>query len=307
MEPSNQPLISVVIPVYNAEKYIAETINSILSQTHTNLEIVAVDDGSKDSSVELLKTFGEKVRVIEQSNSGPAAARNRGVQEARGEWIAFIDSDDIWLPEKLEKQLAYTAPKYQWSYTDCVFMGGVNDGRRDSEFSVKHEGQILKHLVERNFIGTSSILIRRDLYLDEGGFDEKLKSIEDWEFWVRIAAREAVGFINEAFVKYRIHPSSSSRGTRSTLPNHIQVIERIFAKDGPAKDFRHLLNTSKATSYGICTEIAEEEGDYSFALRCAFNAARHQPANIRRWVRFAKAIVKWGLYSFRGARQPSAI
>src|SRR5690606_34102704 len=160
MHPPSDQLVSIVIPVYNAEKYLEQTLASIYAQTYPHTEIIAVDDGSSDRSVEILRQHAPRVRLVTQANAGAAAARNRGVREARGKWIAFLDADDLWTPDKLEKQLQLCG-QYAWSYTDSVFMGGVNDGLRDSAFTQKHEGYVLEELVCGNFIGTSSILVLR--------------------------------------------------------------------------------------------------------------------------------------------------
>src|SRR5690606_9418837 len=147
--------VSVVIPVFNAASYLLETLASVQAQTYPAIEVIAVDDGSVDESLDMLESFPGSIKIIRQQNSGPAAARNRGAQEASGRWIAFLDADDVWESDKIERQLA-ACSRFIWSYTDLVFVGGGNDGRRDSEFTQKHSGMILEHLVRSNFIGTSS-------------------------------------------------------------------------------------------------------------------------------------------------------
>ena len=294
MEAVASDLVSVVIPVYNAERYIEETLASVLAQTYPQVEIIAVDDGSGDRSVEILRRYGERVRVFTQQNAGAAAARNRGVQEARGKWIAFLDADDLWVPDKLEKQLALK-DRFQWSYADCEFMGGVNDGCRDSDFTEKHQGWVIDKLVCGNFIGTSSLVIARDVFLEFGGFCEAMSNIEDWELWLRIAPHYEIGFIDEVLCRYRIHPTSVSRNTRNTLPSHLKVINWAFGDDGPARQWPELKSKAVSQSYSVCSGIAEEEGDLTFALRCAISACRFQPGEIQLWVRSIKAAIKWCL------------
>ena len=290
-EPASD-LVSVVIPVYNAEKYLEETLASVFAQTYPHIEIVAVDDGSKDRSIQILEQYPGRIHVIKQSNSGAAAARNRGAREAKGKWIAFLDADDLWMPDKVQRQLE-TCSEYAWSHTDSVFFGGVNDGRKDSDFTEKYQGQILEQLICSNFVGTSTLMIQRQVFLDAGGFDESLRSIQDWELWIRIARQHPIGYMDAPLMKYRVHAVSASRSTRKTLPNHLKVIDKVFAIGGPAEALSHLKSSAKARSYGICSHIAEEEGDYDFALMCAANALRQGPTQLQRWISLVKIAVKY--------------
>ena len=289
--PPGAGLVSVVIPIYNAERYLAASLASALAQTYPHVEILAVDDGSTDGSVERLRAHGDRVVLLQQRNGGAAAARNRGVRHARGEWIAFLDADDCWAPTKLEQQLARCG-HLAWSHTDSVFAGGVNDGRRDSALTPKHAGRVLPALVCGNFIGTSSVLIRRQAFLEGGGFDESLRSIQDWDLWLRVAARHAIGYLDEPLVEYRVHAASTSRNTRRTLPCHMQVIDRAFSDGGPAAHLRRLAPLARANSLGICSQIAEEEDDYSTAFTCAAAACRQEPFARDRWRRAATSLVK---------------
>jgi glycosyltransferase involved in cell wall biosynthesis len=284
--------VSVVIPVFNAARHLDATLASVFAQTFTNLEIVAVDDGSADRSLEILARHGDRVRLVQQANAGSAVARNRGVEEARGTWIAFLDADDLWSPDKVQRQLD-ECRELPWSYTDSVFLGGVNDGRRDSELSGKPRGHVLEALVRGNFISTSTVMIRREVFLASGGFDASLRSIQDWECWIRIAAAHPIGYVDAPLMKYRVHSTSTSRKTRVTLPNHLAVIDRIFTPGGPASSLQHLKPAARAQSFSICSHIAEEEGDYAFALQCAWHAYAEQPLEPSGAIRTLKSLVKW--------------
>jgi glycosyltransferase involved in cell wall biosynthesis len=264
-----------------------ETLFSVFNQTWPEIEIIAVDDGSRDRSLEILARYPDRIRVVRQANSGPAVARNRGVREARGNWIAFIDADDTWQPEKIEKQAKICRQKV-WSYTDSIFVGGVNGGRRDSEFTPKHKGYILEALVRSNFISTSSVMIERQIFLDFGGFEESLRSIEDWDLWIRIASRHEAAYIDEPLLGYRVHPTSTSRNSRATLPNHFIVIDRAFRPNGPAGHLHHLKRVSKAESSSTCSFIAEEEQDFGYALKCALLACRYYPYDRFHWKRLIR-------------------
>lgn len=290
MDNNQLGLVSVVIPVYNAADHLKETLSSILNQTYRNFEIIAVDDGSSDSSIDIIQSF-DGVVLIQQTNSGPAAARNKGVQAAKGEWIAFLDADDLWEPDKLEKQLQ-TMNGCEWIYSDIFFMGGVNDSRRDSSFSDKPSGNVFDKLICSNFIGTSTVLIRHRVINEVGGFDETLRTIQDWDLWIRIARKYSIAYISEPLVNYRIHSVSASRSSRKTLPNHLRVIEKTFSSGGISEDMMHLKRTAKASSLSICSQIAEEEKDFSFAFQCALRAFIHQPLNKQCTVRMLKTAIK---------------
>ena len=292
MKHNERDLVSIVVPVYNGETNLQETLNSVYMQTYTNIELIVVDDGSTDKTLTILEQNSAYLRLIHQDNKGAAAARNLGVKEAKGSWIAFLDADDLWEPKKLERQMA-ACSRYVWSYTDVVFLGGVNNGRRDSQFTRKYQGQILEKIACGNFIGTSAVMVRRQAFIEAGGFDESLRSIQDWDLWVRLSALYEAGYLDEPLVHYRVHAKSSSRSTRKTYPYHMKVIEKIFSPDGPAASCSWLKSAAKAMSNGICSQIAEEEGDYAFALKCAANAARFQPKDMARWIRLLKSSVKF--------------
>jgi glycosyltransferase involved in cell wall biosynthesis len=301
MQKSISDEVSVVIPVYNAEPYLEDTLKSVFAQTYPHIEIIAVDDGSSDRSVDILERYPGRVVLVQQKNSGPAVARNRGVRQAGGKWIAFLDADDLWAPNKIQRQLD-ACGQFVWSHTDSVFSGGANDGRRDSDFTAKHQGSVLEKLICTNFVSTSTVMIQTQVFLDVGGFDESLRSIQDWELWIRVAKSNDIGYLDEPLTRYRVHAVSTSRNTRRTLPNHLKVIEKVFAVDGPAERLRHLMPSAKASSYSICSQIAEEEGDLSFALRCSLLACKEEPTKLPRWVRAAKTLVKY-LLSVLGLRR----
>lgn len=290
-----QDLVSVVIPVYNAGDRIGETLECVFNQDYPNLEIVVVDDGSTDGSLEYLRQFTNRIKLVQQPNSGAAAARNAGVKQAQGRWIAFLDADDIWETGKISAQVAEAGNGARWIYTDTLFVGGVNDGKRDSDLNHKIDGDILEQIACSNFIGTSSVFVERDVFLAAGGFDENLRSVHDWDLWVRVASICKIKYLNQPLVRYTIHASSTSRSTRKTLPNHLRVIRKSFGSGGAAERVAHLQPAAMANSYSICSQISEEEGDYSFAISCAFQALRQQPLMFQRYNRLTRLLVKAGL------------
>lgn len=195
--------MSVIVPAFNAERYISETLDSVLAQTHRAYEILVIDDGSTDGTPKILNQYLERtdrLRVLSQSNRGSAAARNLGVAHARGEWLAFLDSDDIWLPTKLELQLKHCGG-CAISHTDSVCFGDMIDREvLRSSFETPYWGNALEQMLVRNFITNSSVLVRRDVFLLHGGLDESLGGVEDWALWNRICASHELGYLAEPVV-----------------------------------------------------------------------------------------------------------
>ena len=222
------PHVSVVIPAYNAEGFIVETVNSVLNQTYQDLEIIVVDDGSKDGTVAALEQFGNRVRVHQQPNGGVAKARNTGVGLARGTYIAFLDADDLWLPQKLERQLTSTAPM---SYTDRFNVGERGHlPELHSEIKPMRGGDLFVPLMrEQNFITSTSVMLRRALFEKMGGFYTGLNGTEDWDLWIRIAEGHEIGFVAEPLVRYRFHAGGISRNYRRMSRERMLVIARGLA------------------------------------------------------------------------------
>lgn len=203
--------VSVIIPTYNRADLISETITSALQQTLKDKEVVIVDDGSTDNTSEVVREFQDRVIYIRQPNSGPAKARNTGIRMAKGRLIAFLDSDDLWLPDKLELQ--YHAfqqnPNQGLIYTDVMWFSNgeiiVPTLREKYQF---HTGEVFEKLLFDNWIATSSVLVRKDCLEEAGGFDEdpQIMFVEDWNLWIRLARRHPFGMVDRVLVKRRYHP-----------------------------------------------------------------------------------------------------
>jgi glycosyltransferase involved in cell wall biosynthesis len=208
------PLVSVIIPAYNAEAFITQTLESVLAQTYQNLEVLVVDDGSRDTTPEIVQSFAQRdrrIQLLQQANAGVAIARNLGIQKAKGELIAPLDADDIWYPQKLEKQVNVFAESdesvglvYAWSvYLD-------EEGRRMQACQVSEvEGNAYIPLTYGNFPGNaSSVLIRRSCFDRVGGYDasyhaRKAQGCEDWDLYLRIAEHYEFRLVPELLVGYR--------------------------------------------------------------------------------------------------------
>lgn len=195
------PLVSVIIPTYNRAALVAQAVASVTAQTFRDFEIVVVDDGSTDNTVEALAPWDD-IRILRQPRrQGVAAARNLGATAARGEWLAFLDSDDLWLPEKLARQMAYLAdqPGLLMCQTDETW---VRRGVRVNK-PVSHEkvaGRIFLDSLKRCMVSPSAVVLHRRLLLDHGGFDEDLPAAEDYDLWLRLTWRFEVGLVDEPLI-----------------------------------------------------------------------------------------------------------
>ncbi len=243
------PLVSIVIPAYNCSRYIRETIDSIVVQEGvSDVEIIVVNDGSTDNTGDIARTFGPQVKVIDQPNAGVCAARNRGINEAKGAFIALMDHDDYWLPNKLSNQLAAFDSN---PHVDVVFSGFIRwlpdakDGSFkspsgftsqakpqgvESEFS----GYIYHQMLLDSWVLTSTALVRTSVIVASGGFDESLPFSEDWDFWLRLSRQSQFLKLKEDTTLYRQHPNQGSR-----------VIRQV--------DYRTRLLGNASKEWGLCS------------------------------------------------------
>ena len=220
--------VSVVIPTFNRASTLARAIRSVLAQTRPADEVIVVDDGSTDDTATRVRADFPDAQLIRQSNRGVSAARNAGIGAATGEWIALLDSDDEWLPPKLERQLASVDPSTVLCHTDEIW---IRRGRRVNPMK-KHEkrgGQIFEHCLPLCAISPSSALIRRHLFETIGTFDEDLPACEDYDFWLRVTARFPVVFVDEPFVvKHGGHEDQLSRRYWGMDRFRITALEKIL-------------------------------------------------------------------------------
>jgi glycosyltransferase involved in cell wall biosynthesis len=222
----------VVIPTFDRKALLLESIASVQRQTMPDLEVLVCDDGSSDDSGDAVHALGAqdvRVRWLPGPHCGyPGAVRNRGIRAARGEWIAFQDSDDLWVPGKLEKQLALarSAPDAQFihSYAAAVLPDGTT--RRLTPMRVAREGRVFETFLLYSFIATSTVLVRRALLERAGGFDEQMKLTvgEDYELFLRLAAETPFHFVPEELVLYRHQPDSAT----ADLLDGLDQVERVL-------------------------------------------------------------------------------
>lgn len=235
--------VSVILPVYGVERYIAATVQSVLEQTYRNFEFLIVDDDSPDKSIEICQKIKDpRIKILRQKNQGVSAARNTGIQHAQGEYLAFIDGDDLWVPEKLEKHVEYldSSPNVgvSFSYSAFIDEAGVPLGIYQT---AETENITPHYILRRNPVGNgSTVVIRREVFdairyqetidgvVTECYFDRQLRNMEDVECWLRMSIQTdwQIEGIPEALTLYRVHP----KGHSTNLLNHMKSVETVIEK-----------------------------------------------------------------------------
>jgi glycosyltransferase involved in cell wall biosynthesis len=290
------PLISVIIPVYNGEKTLKETIESVLHQTFSDFELIVINDGSQDSTLDILSKISDpRLRVFSYSNAGLAATRNRGFAHSSGEFIAFLDADDLWTADKLERQLAalQANPEAAVAYSWTDYIDESNKFlRRGSHLT--WNGDVYQKLLVINFLENgSNPLIRREALTEVGGFYEAINTAADWDMWLRLAAHYHFVAVPSPQILYRQPVNSMSSNVYRQEAEGLQVIERAFHQ-APAS-LQYLKPYSLANLYKYLIHKALE-GDLSrpkslLAAKFLWHAIQNDPSGIRMQV-IGKVLLK---------------
>jgi GT2 family glycosyltransferase len=269
------PVVTVLIATYNRAAWLGEAIESVLAQTYADYEIVVVDDGSVDGTREVAAAFGARIRYIHQPNQGKASAQNRGLREARGTYVALLDDDDIWLPDKLAIQLAVLEAEPDLGFV-CggawlVTAAGepIAIWRRTAS-----NRECFENLYQENFIQHSSVVVRRDLIERVGGLDVSLRTTEDYDLWLRLARHAPFRYIDRPLVKYRQHPGGKHLNTAQKLKDRVRVVTR-------PEHAAHLTwrqrRTRAAREYVIHAGYFEDAGRAPAATRAYLGAIGRDP------------------------------
>jgi len=276
--------ISVVIPAYNAARFLPRCLESVFAQTLKPLEVIVVDDGSTDNTAAVAEELG--ATVLRRPNGGPGAARNAGIQFATGEWIALLDADDLWAAEKLERQAACIRPE-----TVLVYAGVRNfddHGTHGEELAIDAIAA-RKMLRYRNPIATSSVLMRRKAALADGGFREEIHSCEDWEMWMRLQRMGQFEVVAEPLTDYYVYPQSLSANPAKMLEGLDQIIETTLLAGLQGFNrwaWRHRIRAVQLCSAGLIARNngLKNEVRYMFQSLCAWPSPWWEP---RRFALFA--------------------
>jgi glycosyltransferase involved in cell wall biosynthesis len=232
------PAVSVIVATFNYGRYLAGALESALAQTMSDLEIIVIDDGSTDETQQVIRSHlaDPRVRYHKTDHRGQPAAKNAGIRLARAPLVAFLDADDLWLPAKLEKQLALFAadPTLAVVYSRRIL---IDEWGRPLQFSQPDlaRGNVLAAMFRKNFICFSSAVIRREVLEDVGLFDEDLALAIDYDLWLRIARHYRFDYVDEPLVKYRTGHGSLSRRTEERLKTAAGIMNRFLDRHGGRK------------------------------------------------------------------------
>jgi len=233
------PNVSVVIPVYNGTNYLREAIAGVLAQTYTDYEVLVVDDGSTDGTWELIQSYGERVRGFRKPNGGVASALNLGLKEMHGRWFAWLSHDDLWLPEKLEKQVAFLEanPQFKACCTDYFVIDAKGNILREVETPWYPRVQALRELLATGYIHGSTMMIDRSCFEQVGLFSEQWRYTQDTNMWLRLSNRYEIGHMDESLVKQRDHANQGSTNVRASNDEAQIMYGDVFSEIGVAGIF----------------------------------------------------------------------
>lgn len=255
-DPGKVPAISVVIATYNRARFLPETVESVLKQSLRDFELIVVDDGSTDGTFQMLESYGDRLRVFHQENRGPSAARNLGVRNSRGRWIAIQDSDDICLPDQLEFLLDYAEknPDLGMVFANGAYLGGREHKRdtiipKEKSARLARDGVRLVDLFEKSIVRLQAALVSRESFLAIGGLDEELRICMDLDLSFRLFMRYPVAYLDRVVFLYRKHGGNIGQDQERRLLENIQIIEKLVQEFPQAKGLLGSGRIARRTAY----------------------------------------------------------
>ncbi|RCJ37614.1 glycosyl transferase family A [Nostoc punctiforme NIES-2108] len=285
------PKVSIVIPAYNSLKFLPETMESVFKQTFKDFEVLVVNDGSSDDTEHWVSQIADlRVKLITQENQGLSGARNTGIAHASGEYIAFLDADDLWEPTKLEKQVLCLEENSEigliYTWVALIDENGNFTGRVFKNYA---ENDVWHKLIEHNIVESGSVaMVRRQCFDTCGVFDRNLRSfVEDWDMWLRIASRYPFKVMKEPLVYYRQHSTSASKNWEAMARSFEIVIEKAFSAAPP--ELQYLKNRSYGFA-NICLAwkpLQSRAQDWKIAASFRAKALSHYP-----WICFSQEFVR---------------
>jgi glycosyltransferase involved in cell wall biosynthesis len=280
--PCRRPTVSIITPTFNRLRYIVDTVRSVQAQTFEDWELVVVDDGSTDQTVATLEALGDsRIRCISIPHSGYLAlVRNLGVRQSRGTYVAFQDSDDLWLPHKLALQLERLRerPERRWSYTSfrLIDAGGAPYPTTDPHFGrvrARSDGLPRRLLAHEEIITTSTILVERSLFDEVGGFNDQLRRAAEFDLAVRLSRRSPAGVVEEPVVLLRRHAGSASTNRAWVYESLARTFER-YVREAPDEETRAICRRQLARHSLDLADARLRDGDVTDALRALGTAIR---------------------------------
>ena len=311
------PKVSILIPVYRGECFIARTIESALGQSHRNIELIIINDGSPDDSATIIRPYlsDRRVKYIEQANAGVAAARNTGIHAASGDLIALLDQDDLWLPDKLERQIFFlhNNPTVGMVHTDYAYIDNLDsviNNKTPDSWPAAPESLSFRGVFTRNPVAALTAVIRRRCLDVVGLFNEELHGTDDYELWLRISAKFRIGYIPEVLALYRLHEANVSRDKLKMELLELAAIQSVIAK---IPDIKKIIGGSiiRARLFELNFNIARFyewlHQDSKSAQKYYLNAIKYKPGHFPSYGRYLwnfltpiqKNAIQWYLNKMR--------
>lgn len=298
---STDPRVSVIIPAYNAETFIAATLRSASAQTVTSLEIIVVDDGSTDGTASIVERHDDaRLRYVRQDNSGVSAARNAGLALARGDFVSFLDADDVLSPDAFERLLTAfdQTPEAVFAYGEGLSFSGetpdiANAAPQRPPIAARPEGDALAGFLVANPVRTSTAMARRHATQNTSGFPTHLRLGEDWAYWCELASLGPVIYVpGRPLVAYRRHVASATGSLATSVAAMAAAIDYVFQAPWVRDVFdpatlRRLRRASEASAFRFISQSCLKSGDWSEATRSAHRALSREPMSFRAWVFWA--------------------
>jgi glycosyltransferase involved in cell wall biosynthesis len=278
------PLVSVIIPNYNYAQYLPQALDSVVAQTYPNVEIIVVDDGSTDESHAILRKYRDRIRLFQQHREGVSVARNRGAQESKGELIAFLDADDLWLPTKLERQVAKFIEDPDIGLVHCGWeaidkSGVVSDPHLDGMDGWVAKELLLLRRPAVHVVGSGAV-VTRDVFEKIGGFDTRLSTSADWDFSYRVAISRRVAFVPEVLVQYRQHGTNMHANIRLMEHDTLLAFSKAFTSGN--REIQQLRRQSYGNLHMILAGSFFRAGQKADFARHALKSLWLTPGNIKR-------------------------
>jgi len=273
---------SVVIPAYNKANLTIKTVESVLGQTYGNVEVIVVDDGSTDDTKNKLQLFGDRIHYIYKQNGGACSARNVGIKQATGEYIALIDCDDIFYPEKIAKSVECLEKKsdYGFVYTGAYFIN--RDGDVISEHGISDypaSGWIASRLLLNDFICNSTVVIRKECFKKVGYFDEKIFMPADWDMWLRLSEKYKAAYINDKLTGYRISDSYTASHMETGINEYVYVLNKAFSRNKHLSDgFKKRCLANVYFSFGLNYAVIQ---DFKKSRETLLKGVLNKPYSLR--------------------------
>lgn len=302
MPANSLPLVSVIIPAYNAAAFLAETLDSVLAQTYENVETIVVDDGSTDTTPQLLDSYRNRITVLRQANAGQAAARNNGARSAKGEFLAFLDSDDLWDSDKIARQveLLNRFPTALAVYCDHRTIDAEGNPRSSSA-ALAHprpSGDILRSLLLGPCIVTPGlVLLRRQAFNASEGFDEAplMRGHEDYALWLRLATQGSFIYSPDTLVSYRWHAQQATKQKQYEFQMSQAKLKAVLAildimRASKNADLKRLFAWVLEETHISAVWALRQTGKHADARKVAASALAQNPTSPRMWLTLAAAL-----------------